>query len=559
MKTKIIALSGFVFVFCCVLLVNGNSNSDKERAQSAGNSIIVQTSPTLFSLTSHWAAEFNKINPGTKIEIKQNSNADQPKEGNLSFLSDENIRESQNSSSWKMVLGRDAIIPVFNPANPFMKEIGLRGITPGDLSGMLKNQESHNWGILLNNSANVPVHLFMISDESVQKVLASFMNINSFPTEGIRMVNKSEFIAAVQQDPYALGFCRLTDIVDVQKQSIVSNVQIIPIDKNGNGKMDRFEKIYSDFASFQHGVWIGKYPQNLCKNIYTIASSKPTDKGEVAFLKWILSDGQQYLNRNGYTELVSGEREAKSALLTESLIQRSDAGSTAETGFIFILIIVVTGIVIGSLYRLVLHLKMNVKSYNSKPAVALDPKSLIIPKGLFFDKSHTWAFMEKEGNVRIGIDDFIQHITGPVNRIKMKNPGEKVNKGEVILSLIQNGKQLNLYSPVSGTVRQQNDLLLTDPSLLNNSPYSNGWIYLIEPSNWLRETRFMVMTERYSEWLNYEFTRVKDFLSSSVMMRNNEFAAIVLQDGGTIKDNILADFGPEVWEDFQTNFIDQSN
>ena len=69
----------------------------------------------------------------------------------------------------------------------------------------------------------------------------------------------------------------------------------------------------------------------------------------------------------------------------------------------------------------------------------------------------------------------------------------------------------------------------------------------------------MVMTERYAEWLNYEFTRVKDFLASSVMMRNNEFAAIVLQDGGTIKDNILADFGPEVWEDFQTNFIDQSN
>ena len=67
------------------------------------------------------------------------------------------------------------------------------------------------------------------------------------------------------------------------------------------------------------------------------------------------------------------------------------------------------------------------------------------------------------------------------------------------------------------------------------------------------------MTERYAEWLNYEFTRVKDFLASSVIMRNNEFAAIVLQDGGTIKDNILADFGPEVWEDFQTNFIDQSN
>ena len=37
-----------------------------------------------------------------------------------------------------------------------------------------------------------------------------------------------------------------------------------------------------------------------------------------------------------------------------------------------------------------------------------------------------------------------------------------------------------------------------------------------------------------------------------------EYAHVVLQDGGSIHDNILAEFGPEVWEDFQTNFIDSS-
>ena len=54
--------------------------------------------------------------------------------------------------------------------------------------------------------------------------------------------------------------------------------------------------------------------------------------------------------------------------------------------------------------------------------------------------------------VRIGIDDFIQHITGPLTKVKMKNPGEKVKKGEPILSIIQNGKLLNINSPVSGTI-----------------------------------------------------------------------------------------------------------
>ena len=47
---------------------------------------------------------------------------------------------------------------------------------------------------------------------------------------------------------------------------------------------------------------------------------------------------------------------------------------------------------------------------------------------------------------------FFSILTGPITRIKMKNAGEKVKKGEHILSIIQNGKQLNLYAPVSGTI-----------------------------------------------------------------------------------------------------------
>ena len=79
-----------------------------------------------------------------------------------------------------------------------------------------------------------------------------------------------------------------------------------------------------------------------------------------------------------------------------------------------------------------------------------------IPKGIYFDKTHTWAFLEENGVVRVGIDDFLQHITGKITRIKMKDPGKKVKKGDQILSIVQNGKQLNLYAPVSGTIVEQN-------------------------------------------------------------------------------------------------------
>jgi len=102
-------------------------------------------------------------------------------------------------------------------------------------------------------------------------------------------------------------------------------------------------------------------------------------------------------------------------------------------------------------------------------------------------------------------------------------------------------------------------MLVKNTSALNASPYYYGWVYLIEPSNWRRETQFMFMAERYAEWLKYEFIRVKDFFAASLQAKNLEYSHVVLQDGGDLVDHILAEFGPEVWEDFQTKFIDSSN
>lgn len=210
-----------------------------------------------------------------------------------------------------------------------------------------------------------------------------------------------------------------------------------------------------------------------------------------------------------------------------------------------------------------------VVSYNRKkksklPAESLSTShlfsevSIMVPKGLYFDKTHTWAFMEADGKVKIGVDDFIPHLTGTFSRVRLKNIGERVMKGEPLITLIRYGKQITLNSPISGIVKSHNNLLKEDCSLIKTSPYNNGWIYQIEPSNWLRDMQFLVMSDKYREWLKNEFSRFKDFLSAVGSKNNPEFVPVVLQDGGELKEDILADFDPEVWEEFQTKFINTS-
>jgi glycine cleavage system H lipoate-binding protein len=222
------------------------------------------------------------------------------------------------------------------------------------------------------------------------------------------------------------------------------------------------------------------------------------------------------------------------------------------------MVIVIAGLILAAVIRIMKKEKSTANYGDVQIISALNENIIVAPKGLYFDKTHTWAFMEKDGIVRVGIDDFLQHITGPLTKIKMKEPGEKVRKGEKILTIIRDGKQLNIYAPVSGIIREQNQQLLRDSSIMNSSPFSEGWVYMIEPKNWVREIEFLFMGEKYKEWLRDEFTRLKDFFTAAVMSNNAVYEHIILQDGGEISDNVLADLSPEVWEDFQTSFIDTS-
>ncbi|MDP2112475.1 MAG: hypothetical protein Q8K69_00295, partial [Bacteroidota bacterium] len=374
------------------------------------------------------------------------------------------------------------------------------------------------------------------------------------------VANAAEFISAVQKDIYAIGFCKLTYVRDASTNNTIEGIKLLPIDKNKNGRIDNFENIYENLSDFTRGVWIGKYPHDLCGSIYAASSAKPTDKNTVAFLTWILADGQQFLNKNGYSDLASVEIQSNiDALIGTNITEaQTDEPFTSKTWLLILLGFVVTASIITAIAGYRKNRNQIVVNEHGNSVKAFNEHLVTAPKGLYFDKTHTWAFMEKDGNVKVGLDDFMQHVTGTLNRIIMKEPGEMVRKGEKILTIVRDGKQLNIYSPISGIILEQNQKLISDTSMINSSPFSKGWIYLIEPKNWLREIQFMIMGENYREWLQNEFTRLKDFFASSTRINSLAYAHITLQDGGELTDNVLADLEPEVWEDFQTKFIDTS-
>lgn len=184
----------------------------------------------------------------------------------------------------------------------------------------------------------------------------------------------------------------------------------------------------------------------------------------------------------------------------------------------------------------------------------LSANILKIPQGIFYNKNHTWTFLERNGAARIGLDDLLLNIIGNVKINKLKEVGQMVSKGDVIAEVGQNGKTIKVVSPISGEVIKANASLNEAPETLNEDPYGRGWIYKVKPVNWIAETQECYLAEDAVNWSKQEIARFKDFIAESTKKHVQEPANLILQDGGEIAVNALAEMPGEVWKDFEKQF-----
>ncbi|MEA1877014.1 MAG: hypothetical protein U9N86_09115 [Bacteroidota bacterium] len=559
-----------LLLIAAVLLLNfdvGNNSptgTDPDQDNVPKDAIRILSSPDLYDLATDWANYFSVEIQQSSILVnnleKEVTESNAIPKNHLVLIPEEFDKDLCQAAPWKMIIGRDPVVPVVSSSHPYLKSIRQTGISSEEFSQIMNNAEGITWNQLLDNGSRNYIQVFIEDQQSVITNISNFTGISFVDLNNPVVTNSDNMPALLKKNPYAIGFIRLSEVLETNHQGLMEGIELLPIDKNSNNQIDHIEDIYGNSQSFLRGVWIGKYPKALCQNLYVLSFEEPTQKTEIEFLRYILTNGQDQLKHISYSSLVMSERQSNLARLPRLLLPQN-AVMVAKSGLnkvvlfalIAFIVLLMTGIIISKFIRV----KKNRASASVIPAF-ISLSNIKAPQGIFYDKSHTWAYMEKNGLVKVGINDFLQHVTGALTRVSLKQSGDHVSKGERIMTISHKGKHLHIKSPVTGIIKSENIDLATDPSLLNNSPYSNGWVYAIEPSNWLKETQLMLMAEKHREWLTNEFTRLKDFFQMCVHKHQPQFAQVILSDGGEIKDQVLAEFGPEIWEDFQTQFIDKS-
>jgi glycine cleavage system H protein len=105
-----------------------------------------------------------------------------------------------------------------------------------------------------------------------------------------------------------------------------------------------------------------------------------------------------------------------------------------------------------------------------------------VPDELRYTADHEWVRLE-DGRARIGITDYAQDALGDVVFVKLPEPGAAVEAAESISEVESTKSVSDVYAPLAGTVVEINAELNDAPERLNEDPYGEGWICLIEPAD----------------------------------------------------------------------------
>lgn len=547
----------FFTAMMAVLILANICAAGNEQTTVQGEKITIVSQPELNNLATIWATGYEKSSNAKLTIITQNPD-EQQLSANTFYLVDENSALLNNGANWKMIAAHDVVVAIMNSGNQEIGRLYKQGVKSESFSLALKGKVT--WNQLVKGASGNQVKCYIADTPDVIGKASEFAGITSQDISKETLLPVADLLVKVQKDANAVGFCKLSDIVKQGENAFIQGVALVPIDKNKNGLLDQFENIGQNPAAFSRGVWIGKYPRELSGDIFLVAAEKPAGQASLDFLSYVLNNGQIQFKDAGFAVLTGREktiaRAAFSNLAETPAINEAKSGDSRG--------LLMGGILVLALIALVVYLfarrrnTAEISGEDLEIAPVLSEKTIRSPRGLYYGKSHTWAFMEPDGMVNVGVDDFMKRVTGAITQIKFREPGERIRKGEKLFTLVHEGKQLDIYSPITGFIKEQNQALLKSPTKLNTVSFTEGWIYKIEPASWLKDTGFMFMVEKYREWLDDEFSRLKDFLANTANNNKLVYQHIVLQDGGELKDEVLADMGPEIWEEFQTRFIDVS-
>jgi phosphate transport system substrate-binding protein len=268
----------------------------------------------LYPMMTVWAEEFTKLHPDVQFDV-QGGGAGKGMTDTIAGAVDigmisRSIKPEEEAQDifWVSVT-KDAVFPVISDQNPVRDDIIAKGISQETFNKIFVTGEIKTWGEVVGKpEVKDEIHVYTRSDAcGAGEMWAKFSGGKvQDDIQGIGVNGEPSLVDTVIKDPLGVGYSNLNSVYDMTSGGLVPGAIVPPVDINADGKADA-DEYYKTTSDAVNAVSSEKYPSPPARFENLATKGKPTGL-TLAFIQWILTDGQQYLGQAGYVPLTPDQQ-----------------------------------------------------------------------------------------------------------------------------------------------------------------------------------------------------------------------------------------------------------
>jgi len=279
------------------------------KGSSLEGTIRVSGAWALYPMMVTWGEEFGKVHPKVRVDISAGGAGKGVADAlanlvDIGMVSREINPEEVKKGGFFIPVVKDAVFPVLNQANPvFEKDLLSKGVKKKTFIDLWISGRDLTWGEIAGTNSKDKVQVYTRSDScGAAETWAQYLGgKNQEDLRGVGVYGDPGLAEAVRKDLFGTGYNNLNYAYDTKTGLPLPGLQIIPVDVNENGKVDPEEELKTKNQAIQ-AVMSGRYPAPPARDLYLM--TKERFKGPAReFIRWILTDGQKYVDEAGYIKL----------------------------------------------------------------------------------------------------------------------------------------------------------------------------------------------------------------------------------------------------------------
>jgi phosphate transport system substrate-binding protein len=271
----------------------------------------------LYPMMVRWGEEFQAQHPGVQFDISAGGAGKGMADVlggavDIGMVSREIYPEEIDQGAWWAAVTKDAVVPTLSSDNPCLARILAQGITRETLAAIWTGQ-TETWGQVVGDPAiQDEIHVYTRSDAcGAATTWAAYLgDYQQEDLQGVAVYGDPGLATAVSDDPLGIGYNNLNFAYDADTDRPVAKIQIAPLDLDENGQVDEEERFYDTKTDLTAAIADGRYPAPPARDLYLVTLDTPDGLAK-AFIAWVLTDGQAFVDEVGYIQLGQAQLEAQ--------------------------------------------------------------------------------------------------------------------------------------------------------------------------------------------------------------------------------------------------------